>query len=585
MLRHRPISNENRKEFSIPSAQRSMKNEELENARSSAELVHIAHTEARTSSRMRILQSNIAEGDTTGTNFTKEVSEPNVPPSPPMPPPLEPVTVEIPLPPSLNETIVVLPPPIIYYEPPPEQPKSEPYISGPIVNTPPIPEEFVPPLPAQNFTAETGTLFPAYKAPKTYLTRNNTRTLASVQMTSSIISLIATITLITMIARSHAKLTSVFHRLLLGLCIADLISSFTLSLSTAPIPSEASSYIWNASGSIATCTAQGFFAFVGLTAAPFYNCSLCFYYLFVITKNKKDEYIRKKVEPWLHALPIVISLTGAIIIASKEAFNIGTSFCWVGSDPPGCFDDPGVECTRGNDAKTLYLIFATGPYIALPIVIVLTMALMYRTAKENEKKMSGYGIHTLRLRATIANGDQRQETDESSTSSSERRRFSSIRQSFQKFRSSLHFCRKDDSIALTTRSNKLNKQSKAVIQKAWAYSLAFFATYFFPLLLSIFDFTGRDDNLTLNLLARIFYPLQGLFNFMVFIYPRIISARQRDKSLTFGRAFIHAIQSRGQLPRGAGKIVSRRRMEKKSPPTNLSKSFPVRVEDGGMERV
>jgi hypothetical protein len=571
-------------------------NEEYENTGYSPELVHAAHTKARTSSRrMRILESNIAEKDppgmnttdATGMNITTEMSDPNVPP-PPLPPPLVPVTIEIPLPPSLNETVVVPPPPIIYYEPPPEPPKSEPYISGPIVNAPPMPEEYVPPLPPQNFTGEipeTGTLFPAYKAPKTYLTRNNTRTLASVQMTSSIISLIATITLITMIARSHAKLTSVFHRLLLGLCIADLISSFTLSLSTAPIPSEASSYIWNASGSIATCTAQGFFAFVGLTAAPFYNCSLCFYYLFVITKNKKDEYIRKKIEPWLHAFPIVISLTGAIIIASKEAFNIGTSFCWVGSDPPGCFDDPGVECTRGNDAKTLFLIFATGPYIALPIVIVLTMALMYRTAKENEKKMSGYGIHTLRLRATIANGDQRQETDESSTSSSERRRFSSIRQSFQKIRSSLQFCKRDDSIALTSRSNKLNKQSKAVIQKAWAYSLAFFATYFFPLLLSIFDFTGRDDNLTLNLLARIFYPLQGLFNFMVFIYPRIISARQRDKSLTFGRAFIHAIQSRGPLPRGAGKFVSRRKIEKKNPPANLSKSFPVRVENGGMNQV
>ncbi|GFH56475.1 hypothetical protein CTEN210_12951 [Chaetoceros tenuissimus] len=430
-----------------------------------------------------------------------------------------------------------------------------------------------------NITAEITPPQESFKA--TNFSRTQTRTLASMQMTSSMISLFATITLITMIARSHAKLTTIFHRLLLGLCIADLISSFTLSLSTAPIPSEASNDIWNASGIIATCTAQGFFAFLGLLAAPFYNCSLCFYYLFVITYNKKDEYIRKRVEPFLHAIPIMISFIGAIIIASKEAFNIGPSFCWIGSDPPGCFDDPNVECNRGTDAKTLYLIFATGPYIALPIVISLTMALMYRTAKKNEKKMTGYGIHTLRLKATVANGNQRQETKESSASSSlERSRLSSIQKSLQTFVSSLCFWRKEDNTnAVTSRSNKLNKQSKAVIQKAWAYSLAFFATYFFPFLLNIFSFTDRGDNFILNLFVRIFYPLQGLFNFMVFIYPRITSARQRDKSLTFSRAFIRAIQSRGPLPKGAGKIVSRQRIEKKRVPTTESKPFPIRVEN------
>ena len=72
---------------------------------------------------------------------------------------------------------------------------------------------------------------------------------------------------------------------------------------------------------------------------------------------------------------------------------------------------------------------------------------------------------------------------------------------------------------------------------------------------------------------------------MVFIYPRITSARQRDQSLTFGRAFIHAIRSRGQLPRGAGKCVPWRRKENKSQPAKVSKSFPIRAEGGDIEKV
>ena len=53
LRRNRPISNENRKEFSIPSFQRSM-NEKLENTGSSSELVHTERIN---------LESNIAEGD------------------------------------------------------------------------------------------------------------------------------------------------------------------------------------------------------------------------------------------------------------------------------------------------------------------------------------------------------------------------------------------------------------------------------------------------------------------------------------------------------------------------------------------
>lgn len=368
---------------------------------------------------------------------------------------------------------------------------------------------------------------------------------AIAQTTSSTFSLLATVTVIIMISRSYKKLSSVFHRLLLGLCIADILSSSSLSLSTYPIPAKESLTIWNAQGTIDTCTAQGFFIFVGFLAAQIYNCSLCIYYLFVIKYNKKDEYIRRHVEPFLHAVPIGTSLIGGIIIATKQAFNANKSFCWIGSDPPRCYDDNyNTGPCRGQDAKILYLTFATVPYIVLPIVILTSMGLMYLTARQNEKKMSGYGIHTLRLKSTVKSGDV---VDGQERQDNSNRLLSKLKSLFQKSDQNLD-------ASTSSRSNKLNKQSRAVLQKASAYSLAYFATYFFPLIITIrTSLQGNDAGFVLTMLSRIFFPLQGFFNFMVFIYPRMFSAKKENENVSWYRAFVCALQSRGVTPKGVGR--------------------------------
>ena len=51
---------------------------------------------------------------------------------------------------------------------------------------------------------------------------------------------------------------SVYHRILVMLCVADIASSFAQSFSTLPIPKETSYYIWGAKGNTATCDIQGF---------------------------------------------------------------------------------------------------------------------------------------------------------------------------------------------------------------------------------------------------------------------------------------------------------------------------------------
>ncbi|GFH52379.1 hypothetical protein CTEN210_08855 [Chaetoceros tenuissimus] len=365
------------------------------------------------------------------------------------------------------------------------------------------------------------------------------------QTISSCLSLIATVAIIVMIARSYAKLTSPFHRLLLGLCIADILSSIGYMLSTIPVPSNYSEDIWNASGNTATCTAQGFILFLGLYASQLYNCSLCMYYLIIIKYNKKDAYIQKFVEPWLHAVPILISLIGGITIAAKTAFNAGYTNCSIGDDPPGCASSDLLECKRGRDAKTLFLVFATIPYITVPCVIALTMGIMYYTARQNEKKMKGYGIHTLRLNTATTvssnNNDEAESSNEKFSLSQNLRNFFRLSSSASSQSSS------------SSRSRKLNKQSKAVLQKALAYSLAYLATFICPFIISIINLADEEASFGLSLTSRILFPLQGCFNFFVFIFPRIQSAKRGNADLSWSRAFVYALKSRGSRPKGVAR--------------------------------
>ncbi len=108
---------------------------------------------------------------------------------------------------------------------------------------------------------------------------------AIARMTSAIISMLASIAMMTMILRSYDGLTTPLHRLLFGLCVSDILSSFASSLSTTMAFSETSYYIWNASGNIASCDTQGFLLAFGSSAGIMYNCCLCLYY-FAVSRDK-----------------------------------------------------------------------------------------------------------------------------------------------------------------------------------------------------------------------------------------------------------------------------------------------------------
>jgi hypothetical protein len=314
-----------------------------------------------------------------------------------------------------------------------------------------------------------------------------------------------------------------------------------------------------ASGNIATCDALGFLISSAFGASLCYNFSICFYYLAIITYDKKDDYIRRKLEPWFHGFSILYPLLAGFIFLSTDAFNgsnAGPCFMEVYA-PPHCIgyqagDIPkgySIPCGRGggevDHAKIRTTLLVTSYLTALviaPAVILGTMLSMYRSVCKVEKLMQNYGVSALRLRTTPAPAADQQEE----------RGFAIKMRKFGKYLC----CRYEDAgtrSSRATKSNKMRSQKRAVLHMAFGYAVAWLVVWL-PYLVVIFS--NPPDALVI--LSQVMQPLQGFLNFFVYMAPKVrISMRmmvlreknrssiQQNQHFTWRQVFVKAYMSRG----------------------------------------
>jgi hypothetical protein len=126
-----------------------------------------------------------------------------------------------------------------------------------------------------------------------------------VQRCMGTISLIGSSYVIQEVLRNEQKREHTFHRLMVGLSLSDILSSFFVHiLSTAPMPKG---YHILAIGNVATCDLQGFITTLCVHVSTLYNCSLATYYLVQLKYNWINRRI-KALEKWLHVVPWSVGL-------------------------------------------------------------------------------------------------------------------------------------------------------------------------------------------------------------------------------------------------------------------------------------
>ena len=242
-------------------------------------------------------------------------------------------------------------------------------------------------------------------------TRNiETQTSSIIRATTGAISIIASSTLIWMISRSENGFRSTQNRLLLGICISDIILSFNGCSFNVAAPTSDAYITWNANGTTETCAMLGFSSYLGLSCTMFFHTSLSIFYLLVVRFEKSKEYICTKIEPFFHGIPITFGLIFSIFaLVNGNLNNTGNGLCvspinnlphCIGYEAGEVRDGFEIPCYRGADTFIIIAIFYSIVMFIPSIVIATSTIMIYRYVSTLENRMSQFGAASFRARIT-----------------------------------------------------------------------------------------------------------------------------------------------------------------------------------------
>lgn len=196
---------------------------------------------------------------------------------------------------------------------------------------------------------------------------------------SGTISAISSATIIYLIFKSESKLYSIYHRIMFGMSAADIIGSTAMALTTIPMPKDLSMYDFHEFaeacwvglrlGNIQTCEAQAFFIVWGSVTMYAYNAMLCVYYACAIGLRMTEDAIKKKAEPYLHAIPVVYAFGMALPPLVKHQYNpIGSdAWCTIADD-----NGRGAVTEEQSQSFLIYMSIAFGVTMAILFISIVT---------------------------------------------------------------------------------------------------------------------------------------------------------------------------------------------------------------------
>jgi hypothetical protein len=167
------------------------------------------------------------------------------------------------------------------------------------------------------------------------LTDTQEKVLALLPIIPSILSFAGSSAIIYVVYQHYRRRgkTTVYHRLLVGMSLCDLVASFWYPWFAFLTPATDSSWpsVW-AIGNSGTCTFMGFIFNLNFTGL-LYNTMLSYYFLLAARFGRSDEEISRRSEFWLHSGALIYPITCAFVLVGIGAYDeqpLGRG-CWLGT--------------------------------------------------------------------------------------------------------------------------------------------------------------------------------------------------------------------------------------------------------------
>ena len=140
---------------------------------------------------------------------------------------------------------------------------------------------------------------------------------------SSVLSAISSIALIVILLRSDKRLSSVYHRRIMSIAVATLITSIAMAFSTLPMPKDIiyTAFEGIVAGSILTCDIQYLFIALGLHFYYWFILILAQYYVCRIVFNMSEYRFKRRIEIPMHVIAAVHSVSISALLVWSELPN------------------------------------------------------------------------------------------------------------------------------------------------------------------------------------------------------------------------------------------------------------------------
>jgi hypothetical protein len=323
------------------------------------------------------------------------------------------------------------------------------------------------------------------------------------------ISVISSSTIIYLIRKSETKLSTIYHRIMFGISIADICSSVATSLTTLPMPRDLPiseiGYDWAGTrlGNVQTCNAQGFFVIAGFCVMFAYTGMLCIYYMLAIAFTMEEKKIAKYVEPFFHLFSLgVSSFAFWVLFAGKIQATGWQAYCTIRtlygpSEPTG---------SRRVFSYALIGSFFISSFVCFGLII-------NKVVKDERKIRKNVQYWDDAAKAAASNLTTRMRR----IGGAYDRNNPNPEQREMQLRAA----------ALRNIALKAAQNTRLIFGQALAYYLSFLLTLSTPAVrLLIGDGMAEDTKKILLRSQLVIMPLHGLFNAIIFIYHKIRNYRR-----------------------------------------------------------
>ena len=340
----------------------------------------------------------------------------------------------------------------------------------------------------------------------------------ALQVCSSTLSSIASLSIIVMILISPKKLTSSYGRIIFGMSFGDVMQS--LAMLTGPFSVF----------SVNACDWNGFAFVCGSIMVPLYTFALSTRYFCRLNLKMSDERFGRKIERWIQVVIIMfvlgISITGFVM----KLYNpMGSeAVCYFIEYPIGCLTDPEIygECERGMQSHKFIAIVALVFTCSL-LGVFINMTMLCFNSCWIERVFSNRTHVTTRVSTTASSGHG----------------------CFRDYLCCV-FCWNYDQLRQESDSDyvlRLNRM-ETIIQSC-LYVGAFYICYLPPVVQSILIIAAgvRLPRIILGTISFL-YPLGGFFNVMIYTRPKVVRLRHAFPGCSRLKAFLLVLKNGGEMP-------------------------------------